>query len=73
MAAVSDDAGTAGGLIASGHAENAEAGAQREKLKRWFWCAVFGQAYESSPNSQVRQGCRGADRLGWGRCLAGIR
>ena len=23
-----------------------------EKLKRWFWCAVFGQAYESSPNSQ---------------------
>ena len=29
-----------------------EAGAQREKLKRWFWCAVFGQAYESAPNSQ---------------------
>jgi hypothetical protein len=28
------------------------AGVQREKLKRWFWCAVFGQAYESSPNSQ---------------------
>jgi hypothetical protein len=29
-----------------------QAGVQREKLKRWFWCAVFGQAYESSPNSQ---------------------
>lgn len=29
-----------------------EAGVQREKLKRWFWCAVLGQAYESSPNSQ---------------------
>ena len=29
------------------------AGAQREKLKQWFWCAVFGQAYESSPNSQA--------------------
>ena len=28
------------------------AGAQRERLKRWFWCAVFGQAYESAPNSQ---------------------
>jgi len=28
------------------------AGVQREKLKRWFWCAVFGQAYESAPNSQ---------------------
>lgn len=30
-----------------------EVGAHREKLKQWFWCAVFGQAYESSPNSQA--------------------
>lgn len=30
-----------------------EAGAHRERLKRWFWCAVFGQAYESSTNSQT--------------------
>jgi hypothetical protein len=29
-----------------------EVGVQREKLKRWFWCAVFGQAYESAPNSR---------------------
>ena len=29
-----------------------EAGAQREKLKQWFWCSVFGQAYESAANSQ---------------------
>lgn len=36
----------------SGPSKTPEAGAQREKLKRWFWCAVFGQAYESSPNSQ---------------------
>jgi hypothetical protein len=28
------------------------AGAQREQLKQWFWCAVFGQAYENAPNSQ---------------------
>jgi len=28
------------------------AGVQREKLKRWFWCAVFGQAYEKASNSQ---------------------
>jgi hypothetical protein len=28
------------------------AGAQREKLKRWFWCSVFGQVYESAPNSK---------------------
>jgi len=27
-------------------------GEQREKIKRWFWCAVFGQTYESSPNSE---------------------
>jgi hypothetical protein len=29
-----------------------EFGAHMEQLKRWFWCAVFGQQYESSPNSQ---------------------
>jgi hypothetical protein len=29
-----------------------EFGARLEQLKRWFWCAVFGQHYESSPNSQ---------------------
>jgi hypothetical protein len=29
-----------------------ESAARREQLKRWFWCAVFGQRYESSPNSQ---------------------
>lgn len=34
-----------------GSPKTAEAGAYREKLKRWFWCSVFGQAYESSPNS----------------------
>jgi hypothetical protein len=39
-------------LAKSGMPKTPEAGAQREMLKRWFWCAVFGQAYESSPNSQ---------------------
>lgn len=39
-------------LAKSGVPKTPEAGAQREKLKRWFWCAVFGQAYESAPNSQ---------------------
>lgn len=39
-------------LARSGSPKTAEAGAQREKLKRWFWCAVFGQAYESAPNSK---------------------
>lgn len=39
-------------LARSGSPKTAEAGVQREKLKRWFWCAVFGQAYENSPNSQ---------------------
>jgi hypothetical protein len=39
-------------LAKVGSPKTAEAGAQREKLKRWFWCAVFGQAYESAANSQ---------------------
>lgn len=44
---------TLGAVMAKGGSpKSAEAGAQREKIKRWFWCAVFGQSYESSPNSQ---------------------
>ena len=39
-------------LARGGLPKTAEAGSQREKIKRWFWCAVFGQAYESAPNSQ---------------------
>lgn len=39
-------------LARVGPSKTPEAGARREKIKRWFWCAVFGQAYESSPNSQ---------------------
>ena len=39
-------------LARAGSPKTAEAGAQREKLKRWFWCAVLGQAYESAPNSR---------------------
>lgn len=27
--------------------------ANRQKLVRWFWCSVFGQAYENAPNSQA--------------------
>lgn len=29
-----------------------EAGAHRDKVRRWFWCSVFGQTYENAPNSQ---------------------
>lgn len=50
-------------LAKSGQPKTAEAGAQREKLKRWFWCAVFGQAYESSPNSQAAKDV--VDLLSW--------
>ncbi len=39
-------------LARAGSPKTAEAGVQREKLKRWFWCAVFGQVYESAPNSK---------------------
>jgi len=39
-------------LAKVGTPKTAEAGVQREKLKRWFWCSVFGQVYESAPNSK---------------------
>lgn len=39
-------------LARAGMPRTAEAGAQREKIKRWFWCAVLGQAYENAPNSR---------------------
>ncbi len=39
-------------LAKNGLPKTPQAGVFREKLKRWFWCAVFSQAYESSPNSQ---------------------
>lgn len=39
-------------LARVGIPKSAEAGAQREKLKQWFWCVVFGQVYESAPNSK---------------------
>ena len=40
-------------LARAGNPKTAEAGAQRERLKRWFWCAVFGQVYEGAPNSKA--------------------
>ncbi len=43
--------------------KTAQAGANREKLKRWFWCAVFGQAYESGANSQAEKDT--AELLAW--------
>lgn len=43
----------AAALARGGAPKTAEAGSQRECIKRWFWCAVFGQSYESSPNSQA--------------------
>lgn len=39
-------------LAKLGMSHKPEFGAHLEQLKRWFWCAVFGQQYESSPNSQ---------------------
>jgi hypothetical protein len=35
-----------------GPSKTPEFGAHLEQLKQWFWCAVFGQAYESAPNSK---------------------
>ncbi len=35
--------------------KGAEAGANRIKFLRWFWCSVFGQQYENAPNSQAEK------------------
>ncbi len=35
------------------NAKGARVAAIRGKMKRWFWCSVFGQAYENAPNSQA--------------------
>ncbi|MGN2251841.1 DUF262 domain-containing protein [Frateuria sp. GZRe12] len=40
-----------------------QVGAHREMIKRWFWCAVFGQAYESAPNSRSAKDV--AETLPW--------
>jgi hypothetical protein len=42
----------AASFAAASQLSGPEAGAAREKLKRWFWCSVFGQVYERAPNSQ---------------------
>lgn len=33
----------------------ADAGANRLKMLRWFWCSIFGQKYENAPNSQAEK------------------
>ena len=38
-----------------GNTKGADVGANRIKLLRWFWCAVFGQQYENAPNSQAEK------------------
>ena len=35
--------------------KGADAGANRLKIIRWFWCSVFGQKYENAPNSQAEK------------------
>jgi hypothetical protein len=43
------------------------AGVIRQKLGRWFWCAVFGQTYEEGSNSQAAKDV--AELLAW--CAGG--
>jgi hypothetical protein len=33
--------------------KGAAVGNLRSKMKRWYWCSVFGQSYESNPTSQT--------------------
>jgi hypothetical protein len=39
--------------LAAAPAKGAAQDATLSKLRRWFWCSVFGQTYESSPNVQA--------------------
>jgi len=40
-------------LAAVENVTGAQVGAMHQKMQRWFWCSVFGQSYENSPNSQA--------------------
>jgi hypothetical protein len=42
----------AAALARAGASKGVSVGAQREQIKRWFWCSAFSQAYEKSPNTQ---------------------
>jgi hypothetical protein len=50
-------------LAKAGLPTGPQAGAVRQRLTRWYWCSVFGQAYESSPTSQMAKDV--AELLGW--------
>jgi hypothetical protein len=39
-------------IALAGSSKSAKAGAQREKIKQWFWCSVFGLVYDSASNSK---------------------
>jgi len=39
-------------LAKAGDIGGTRAGLVRQRIVRWFWCSVFGQAYERSSNSQ---------------------
>src|SRR5262245_19778169 len=40
-------------LAATSTSKGLAVGAARNKLKRWFWCSVFSQAYDKSVNTQT--------------------
>jgi hypothetical protein len=40
-------------LAISDNASGSNVGLIRSQMRRWIWCSVFGQSYESSPNTQA--------------------
>ena len=40
-------------VLAATNLSGQDVGVARQRLTRWFWCAVLGQAYENAPNSQT--------------------
>jgi hypothetical protein len=43
----------AGMFARIGNLKGPKIGTAKDKIEKWYWCAVFGQKYESSPNSQA--------------------
>ena len=41
--------------VKQAHVVGPQSGANKLKLMRWFWCSVFGQRYENSPNTQAER------------------
>lgn len=50
-------------LAKRGEQQGPQATVDKEMVKRWYWCAVFGQAFENAPNTRAAKDM--AETLRW--------